>query len=197
MSRAATTRLTRRYRQLDGDVITRGLMWYPEAFRQMESLAAETGYLTEQAVAVMAITSRAAHLTNNIQWTELSLRSGGTVPVGRFPNIMTPLVKRVLDDPAAIPDCVSGPKVEPFFRAIMGDESAVVLDRWALLAAGHAYGSRAPDPGPLRRSFEEAYRRASKIVGIAARDFQAIIWIAVRESTETKLGVVPRLSNIV
>lgn len=197
MSRAATTRLTRRYRQLDGDVITRGLEWYPEAFRRMEALAAETGYLTEQAVAVMAITSRAAHLTNNIQWTEVSLRTGGAVPVGRFPNIMMPLVRSVLNDPATIPDCVSGPKVEAFYRAIMGDETAVVLDRWALYAAGHSYGKRAPDPGPLWRSIEDAYRRAAKIVGVTVRDFQAIIWIAIRETTKTQRGYVPVLSNIV
>lgn len=197
MTRPVTARLTRRYRQLDSDVITRGLGWYPEAFRQMEALADETGYLTEQAAAVMAITSRAAHLTTNIQWTEVSLRTAGTTRVGRFPNIMTPLVKAVLDDPAMIPGCVRGPKVEPFFRAIMGDESAVVLDRWALYAAGHGYGKRAPDPGPQWRAFEDAYRRAAKIIGVAARDFQAIIWIAIRESTQTKLGVVPRLSNIV
>jgi hypothetical protein len=197
MSRAATTRLTRRYRKLDGDVITRGLAWYPEAFRQMEALAAETGYLTEQAVAVMAITSRAAHLTNNIRWTEIALRTNGTTPVGRFPNVMTPLVQAVLDNPLAIPVCVSGPKVEQFYRAIMGDEDAVVLDRWALFAAGHGYGKRAPDPGPTWRAIEDAYRRAARIVGVAVRDFQAIIWIAIRESTKTQLGIVPRLSNIV
>ncbi len=197
MPKPATAKLTRRYRSLDDDVILRGLAWYPEALRRMEDLAVETGYLTEQAAAVMAITSRATHLTTNIQWTEIALRSGGATPVGRFPNVMVPMVQMVLENPSNIPVCVSGPKVEAFYRAIMGDETAVVLDRWALLAAGHDYGKRAPDPGPVWRSIEEAYRRAAKRVNIAARDFQAVIWIAVRESTATSRGVIPNLPNIV
>lgn len=163
----------------------------------MEQLARETCYTTEQAAAVMAITSRAAHLLTNMRWTEMALKSDGAISVGRFPNVMMPAVRAVLENPAAIKTCVSGPKVEPFYRAIMGDLDAVVLDRWALVAAGHTPGQRAPDDGPTRRLFEEAYRRAAKIVGMAARDFQAVIWIAVRETTETKRGFVPNLANIV
>lgn len=197
MTRAATTRLTKRYRTLDPNVIERGTLWYPEAYRQMNDLALETGYLTEQAVAVMAITSRATSLATNISWTRIALESRGTEPVGRFPNVMMPLVQAVLLDPENIPLAVRGPKVEPFYYAIMGDEDSVVLDRWALYAAGMRYGQRAPDPGPKRRMFEEAYRRAAKIVGVAARDFQAIIWIAVRETTETKRGFVVNRPNIV
>ena len=173
-----TAKLTRCFRSTDEEVVVRGRAWYPEALDRMEWLAQETGYLTEQAVAVMAITSRAAQLSSNLNWTEAALRSGGEEPVGRFPNQMTPAVRKVLADPSNILSAISGPKVESFYRAIMGDEDAVVLDRWALLAAGHT--ERAPDPGPKRRVIERAYRRAAELCNIAPRNFQAAIWISVR-----------------
>ncbi len=138
----ASSNLSRLYGTINEDTIARGLIWYPEAYRLMEELGQETGYLTTQAAAVMAVTSRA------------------------------------------------------FYRAIMGDEDAVALDRWALYAAGHRR-RRAPDPGPTWRFYEDAYRRAAKRAGIAARDFQAITWIAVREGKKTRRGVVPKLGNIV
>ena len=60
-----------------------------------------------------------------------------------------------------------------------------MLDRWALYAAGHA--DRDTVPGPvMRRKIEDAYHRAAKRAGMAVRDFQAALWIDVRESTGIK-----------
>lgn len=185
MSAAPYARLNRRYAKLDPATIARGRAWYPQARQLMIELAEETGYTLDQAVAVMAITSPGAQLSTNLDWTRTALRTNGTAKVGRFPNAMRPKIQAVLADAELAHEYVTGPKVSPFFRAILGDEDALVLDRWALYAAGHL--DRDTVPGPvMRRKIEDAYRRAAKRAGMAVRDFQAALWIDVRESTGIK-----------
>jgi hypothetical protein len=188
--------LSRHYRRLDPNTLDRGTRWYPQARALMERLASDTGYTLDQAVAVLAITSPAAQLTTNLRWTREALESGGTARVGRFPNSMAPKIQAVLADPAAATEYVRGPKVGPFFQAILGDNDALVIDRWAAYAAGHSDRDAVPD-AESRRGIESAYRRLATRVGMSVRDLQAAIWIHVRESTARGGGTVPRLADIV
>lgn len=179
----------------------RGKEWYPAAREIMESAARESGHTLEQAVAVMAITSPGAQLRTNIEWTKRALESNGAAKVGRFPNVMAPKIRAVLDDPDYAAEYVRGPKVGPFFRAILGDPNELVLDRWALYAA-QGSGDRDTNhqlPAGARDAIERAYRNAAKAVRCKVRDFQAAVWIHVRETTPVlRRGkwITPRLADI-
>lgn len=179
----------------------RGRAWYPTAYGLMADLAAETGHTVEQAVAVLAITSPGVYLKTNIRWTEEILR-GEIATAGRFPNVNRPKIERVLADAEYAAEYVRGPKVGPFFRAILGDRDALVLDRWAIHAAT-GWADREDAHRKLtvktREAIEDAYRAAAKSVRMSVRDFQATVWIRVRETTPvTRRGktLVPKLADI-
>lgn len=193
---SAFARLNRTFARLDDDTIQRGRGWYPQARRLAADMAADTGYTLDQAVAVLAITSPGAQLRTNFDWTRKALESRGEASVGRFPNAMRPKIQAVLADPEYASQYVRGPKVGPFFQAILGDEDALVLDRWALFAAGHADRNTTPAP-TVRRRIEAAYHRAAERAGMSVRDFQAAVWIHVRENTARADGRIHRLADIV
>jgi hypothetical protein len=145
-----------------------------------------------QVAAVLAITSVDVQLSTNLRWTEEILR--GEREAGRYPASQAPKVRAALNTryPGRF---VSGPKCSAFYRAIMGDTDALVLDRWAALALGY---KRKHLPRAVRREFEVAYRAAAAACGETVRAFQAITWITVRETTPKKgrLVVIPRLIDI-
>lgn len=171
------------YARADSNIRRRGRHWYPTMRAILERTAAEYGYTLEQAVAVLAITSPGAQLVTNLRWTERALATDGNEPVGRFPNRVGPKIRAVLADPDLAHAQVTGPKVAPFYRAILGDTGALALDRWAAYAAGHAERD-ADIPAEHRRTIEQAYRSAARKVRRTVRDFQATIWIAARELTD-------------
>lgn len=187
------------YAQASPEQIDRGRDWYPCARRWAANLADETGYTLEQVVAVMAITSPGAQLVSNVRWTESALRAKRNrkrISVGRFPNTMRPKIHAVLNSAAAAHEYVTGPKVGPFFRAILGDEDALVIDRWAFRAAtgSNELGLLRPK---LRRAVESAYSDATRTTGETLRAFQAIVWIVLRESTpHEKTRTVHKLQDI-
>lgn len=174
----------------------RGRQWYPAARDWAQSLADETGHTLAQVVAVLAITSPGIQLTTNLTHTERVMR-GESDTGGRFPNVNRPKIAGVLRDSAAAEEYVRGPKVGPFHRAIMGDTSALVLDRWALFAATGERESRDAQPSPkLRETVEDAYRALARRLKINVRDLQATLWLQVRETTPRAGGTVPRLADI-
>ena len=75
------------------------------------------------------------------------------------------------------------PKVRAFWANLCGDGEAVTVDVWATRAAT---GGTTDAPGTPKRYGElaDAYRAAARKVGERPCDFQAIIWLAVRPSTE-------------
>jgi hypothetical protein len=163
----------------------RGREWYPVAGAIMSDLARETGYTVEQCVAVLAITSPGAQLVSNLRWTSAIMR-GETDTGGRFPNANRPKIAAVLASPEHAAEYVRGPKVGPFFRAILG-ENALVLDRWAMFAAqdfGDVDRNEIQNLRPVaRRALVDAYKRAARTARTKVRDFQATVWIQTRENT--------------
>ncbi len=170
------------YESADADTIRRGRRWYRTARRECESIARDTGYSVRQVAAVMAITSPEVQLSTNIAWTREVCESRGSTTVGRYPSAMMPKVRAALISPQP-GHFATGPKVSAFYRGIMGDRDVLVVDRWAAFAAG--YPRSAKLTAKARREIEHAYRIAAARVGESLRDFQAIVWIAVRESTLT------------
>lgn len=180
------------YEQASPAIRRRGRSWYPETHRRLREIAESTGATPAQAAAVFAIVSPLVQVMTALQWTEQILR--GERAYGCFPNVQGPRIEAVL---ASRRPCrhVSGPKVNAFYRAIMGDTSALVLDRWAAFAAGHE-DRRRNIPLAVRREMEAAYRAAAAAVGETVRAFQAIVWIVVRETTPRSNGVVPRYGDV-
>ena len=193
---ASRRRLERHYADaaLAGRV-ERGRQWYSTANALLRDAAEDAGYTLEQAAAVFAVVSPGAQLVSNFEWTRAALLSRGAAPVGRFPNVMTPKVRRVLEDAEAAHEVVTGAKVNAFYRAVCGDPDALVLDRWALFAAA---GRPCETPTRAEReTFTTAYRLAAELARETVANFQAITWIQVRETTPNRRGSVRRLRDIV
>jgi hypothetical protein len=182
--------LVERYERSKPSTRRRGRTWYPEANRRLTLLARETGHAPAQAVAVFAITSMNTQLLSNFRLTEQVLRGQRTF--GCYPVFQTPLISAALTTryPGRF---VKGPKCTQFYKAIMGDTNALVLDRWAARAAGLNVRTFNMT---TRRILEAAYREAARICGETVRSFQAIVWTDVRESTPGWRGTVPNLADI-
>ena len=179
------------YAQASPAVRRRGRSWYPETNRRLREIAERTGSTHAHAVAVFSIVSPAVQLFTALEWTESILR--GERRGGRYPNRQGPRIESALATRYPV-KAITGPKVNPFYRALMGDTEALVLDRWAAFAAGH---QRDKDiPPAVRRSLEAAYRAAAAAVGETVRAFQAIVWIMVRESTRRTDGRLIRLADV-
>lgn len=191
----ALTALLAHYSNADADTLRRGREWYAAARRECAAIAEETGYTVAQVAAVMAITSPDAQLTTNIAWTRKACESRGAEKVGKYPNAQRPKVLAALKNRRDPGQYATGPKVSAFYRAIVGDESAMVVDRWAAFAAGHEQRDKVPGV-KIRRTIEAAYRTAAANVGETVAAFQAIVWIVVRESTERADGRIHRLADI-
>jgi hypothetical protein len=174
-----------RYSLATAEQRTRGRAWYDAARAACESISADTGVALDRVAAVMAITSPDAKLVQNIAWTRAACeakRDRQPIPAGRYPSDQRPKIIMALDQRRHNPGrFATGPKVGAFYRAIMGDDDILVIDRWAAFAAG--YDRSKPPKAGERNVIEAAYRLAAFSVGESVRDFQAIVWIQTREST--------------
>jgi hypothetical protein len=177
------------------EIRRRGRQWYPSCRRLLKEMADEHGYSVAQAAAVCAIVSANVQLISCLSFTEAIL--AGRREAGCFPSHQAPLVKAVLNTrhPGRF---VRGPKCTAFFSAIVGDVNALVLDRWAVRAAGVT--DRRWEGKAMRREIDAAYRSAAELCGETVRSFQAITWINCREQTPKQLRngalVVPRYFDI-
>lgn len=171
----------------------RGRDWYPAYRRHCARIARETGAPIRRAVATAAILSPDAQLRTNLDWARTACQSRGAAAVGRYPNAMRARYAPVLTGDCAPSDACTGDKVRNFYRAILGDPDAVVLDRWALRAVG--FERKSPTPLQYAR-IAETFREAAAAVGETPRDFQAIVWIVLRERAERADGRTVRLADI-
>jgi hypothetical protein len=71
---------------------------------------------------------------------------------------------------------LSGPKVRAFYRALLGDTTAAVVDVWVARAAGWV-GELKPRAYALVAS---ALVAAARAVRVSVARFQAVVWVAVR-----------------
>jgi hypothetical protein len=76
------------------------------------------------------------------------------------------------------PDVVlGGRKVRAFNRALVGDESAEVVDVWMLRAAG--YRSDRPTPR-VYETVARALRKVAARVAVPVARLQAVVWVVAR-----------------
>jgi hypothetical protein len=193
-----TARLLAHYAAAGNERVSRGRRWYPRMREILAGIARDTGYALEQVAAVLAITSPGAQVITNLEWTLRACETDGREKVGRFPNVVAPKIAAALSGNGSVSDHVIGPKIAPFFHAILGDADALVLDRWAIYAAMPHLGRETVPNKRVRAELESAYREAAASVGETVAAFQAIVWIQVRETTANrKTGKPHRLVDIV
>lgn len=188
---SAEQRLVALYAQASPAVRRRGRSWYPETQRRLRLIAQKTGSTPAQAAAVFSIVSPMVQVMTALEWTEAILEGQRTY--GAFPS-QAPKIEKARSTRRPV-RYVSGPKVNPFYRAIQGDTDALVLDRWALYAAGHPERASSV-PRAVWQEIDAAYRAAAAACGETVRAFQAIVWIVVRESTPRRNGVVPKYGDV-
>lgn len=200
MSRTATASATRRLRRAyaDADDATRaaGRAWYPSAAREASALAgiAPAGIGASRCAAVIAALSPRLRWGHNLADARAAVlaasRLAGDPVFGDADGIAAAVshARRYAFPESAAkaarilagerPDAVlRGPKSRAFWRAIAGDRESVTVDVWAALAAGYD-----PDRLTPRRiaTITRAYTLAAEWAGETPRDFQAIVWLAVR-----------------
>lgn len=170
--------LAQLYAEALADNRLRRLFWYDREASVLSGLASELGLPDE------AILGAAAILSPGTGWYPLvrtGLRtwytSGGVLgpyyPSNREKawDWLTSWADGV--DPGDPP---AGRKVQAFYRALLGDSDAVVLDRWSLRACGQAQ-----DPGPVGwDSALRAHRTVAELTGHDPRDVQARAWVLYR-----------------
>lgn len=142
-----------------------GSGWYAMAKAYAGTLAREVGCSVERAADVLAITSINQTWKGNQTLATKHLKTGW---IGGLPAVRAQLA-------AGKPN---GRKVVNFAKAIAGDESAVVVDRWLYRAFGASPSSRAYDV------IEAGITDAANLLGIAPRTLQATIWTIVRGRAE-------------
>lgn len=155
-----------------------GRLWYPTARGVLFDLSKRYRFSLKRAAFA------AAALSNNIEWDAnvallehvmWAVRNG--VPArGHFPmclNKAGAILAR--GDFAAL----SGPKVEPFARALLGDANAAVIDRWMWRAADGIDGLRVTEK--RARDVALALRQVARDVHRPTADVQAIVWLVAKE----------------
>jgi hypothetical protein len=172
-----------------------GAEWYGAANREARSLGDRYGFTTAQAAGVIAALSPRVRWHENLadagvvlSWCE-DARGGftdGEIPAESLrgdcsaftANILTATACAYADDPLTV---LNGPKQRAFYRNIIGDAECVTVDVWATRAATRGKLDAPRGLGEYR-VIERAYQNAARYVGVAPRDFQAAVWIAVRGS---------------
>jgi hypothetical protein len=208
---AAVRRLRAAYAGADPATIAAGRAWYAVAEREARALArsAPPGVGRSGAAAVLAALSPRLRWAFNVADARAAVAAASRMAddplFGDADGIGAAVAAacryalgrnidnagRILagEDPRGI---VRGPKTRAFWRAICGDESAVTVDVWAALAAGY-------DPDrltPKRHAIiDRAYRLAADWAGETPRDFQAIVWLAVRGEKPSDPQAINELSK--
>lgn len=182
-SSAVTARLVRHYRAASSEMVTAGHNWYPNAQDVALKIAESTGTRIDTAAAVIAALSPQTRWSTNMLAAQ-AICEGNT---SRYPSMLGSNHARAMavlsaDNPcgAALGD---GPKVHAFVENILGNDSVVTIDSWAVRAAVPNYVGSLDNLLKRKNVYSDladCYRRAAAIVGERPCDLQAIVWCHVR-----------------
>lgn len=162
-----------------------GRAWYDDARATAEALAAASPYDVDACASVIAATSVGIAWPENVRTATIAVDSHARgirhtrwVGAQGWPESLRKADAILSGDASAL----SGPKVTVFKRAIMGDPSAVTVDRWMVRATGAGDGTKAPGKR-LHASIARAVESAAAADGESPRDYQAIVWVRMRNRT--------------
>jgi hypothetical protein len=162
-----------------------GVSWYADARTFCQQLAADHGVTLETAAGIVAVLSPMTEWSLNMDRAVMILNGAN----GGMLNAAKAVAIRDGADPATV---VSGRKVTAFYRAIIGDPDAIVIDRHAFDVA---VGRRTDDR--TRKALERvgqydlfvaAYARAARELGVAPVVVQAVTWTVHRTTSSAFAG---------
>lgn len=144
-----------------------GAEWYNAAIVQIETVCDGYNWGSDKFTGILAVTSPRVSVRRNCR---IALHYAATGEL--FSNVMTTIRRSV--DHYTKTGAILGPKTGPFYRALRGDTSAIVLDVHMadLLAVKQATFSRQC----VRDECESIVRRVAESLAIAPRDAQACLW---------------------
>lgn len=149
-----------------------GEKWYRESQRVARDMRRTYG--TPQGMSAGII----AALSPRVQW-KVNVRNAHIIASGGVcGGLRTSVQKAYRIRHGERPlDVLSGPKTRAFYRAIMGDEDAAVIDCWMLRAMGW------PTESVSAKQYEvcaAALREAATLTPLSTANFQAVVWTHVR-----------------
>ncbi len=148
--------------------------WYRESRRTARALARKHDTTLATAAGVIAALSPRIRWRENVLGADHILGGADSGP-GFNRNVEKACRIRDGERPLSV---LGGPKVTAFYRAIMGDKEAAVIDVWMWRAMGIK-------PGEVPYAVAEAcLREAAAKAGVSVSDFQAIVWTHVRGGAE-------------
>jgi len=159
-----------------------GRAWYPNAWQWCADLASEQGYDTWQVAGALAALSPMRGWEDNLRLAELAVRAHKAgqhwtdVTLSFAANNWKAWAILDGDNPL---DVLGGDKVRAFYRAIMGDDSAVCVDRWAYRIARPDRPYTTPTARQYAR-LADAYRLAAEALGQPPATVQAATWTHIR-----------------
>jgi len=149
--------------------------WYAEARRQCRRMAREHG------LGLHAVAGIVAALSPQLQW-HVNLRvaeqvcATGEAQEGCLRQSEDKAVRiRRGERPT---DVLGGPKVRAFYRALLGDPDAAVIDTWMFQSVGWPEGGTRG--GRHYEMVADALRDAARLVNLPVSELQAIVWTQVR-----------------
>lgn len=155
-----------------------GQAWYRESRKFARQLVREHGGGLGRAAGIIAA------LSPQVQWS-VNKRMAAQVMEHGWPQegCLSLSANRAHDiwmgdRPLSV---LGGPKTRAFYRAMMGDEDAAVLDTWMATALGW------PTRGFSARQYERcaaALREAAAVTSLTTASFQAVVWTHVRGGAE-------------
>jgi hypothetical protein len=147
--------------------------WYRNSRRTARRLARQYGGGLGRAAGIIAALSPQVQWKVNVRMAEDMLRDGWATGQ-TYANLLK--AERILQGERPL-TVLGGPKVRAFYRAMMGDEDAAVIDTWMLQAIGWER------KGVSLRQYERcaaALRAAAAQTGLTTAGFQAVVWTQVR-----------------
>lgn len=179
-------RLLAKYKHTPTPTRLSGLVWYPLAQLQVQGLAGSYGITRDGAACIVAVLSPNQSWKQNIKTADRFLASTVSDPgapclaLAAFPpNVVK--ARAIRRDPGLCWSIIRGPKVIAFARALSGDLSDPVIDRWALASYFGKPLEAWPSAGVCRRVSHD-YISAAEAIGLLPAEFQAILWIRERGS---------------
>lgn len=156
-----------------------GIDWYRTAHATANRMAQAYGTDTDTAARIIAVLSPRKRWSENVKAADTILRAwseGSDIPA--IAGIFGANIRKAWEIANGNPDALKGPKVTRFYHNIMGDDTHVTLDVWAMRAAGS--DDIAPRTPTHYAEIAEAYVTVAREYGIPASALQAVAWTVVR-----------------
>lgn len=152
-----------------------GRQWYKLALMEATDMAMRYDVPVRTAAGVIAALSPRKTWAQNVRLAHELLSGGETRTLSAHRLIANRIIGA--EHLLAPDEVMRGPKTRAFYRAIMGDVDAVVLDVWMLRALGVSSAKLTPKQYEM---LAEVVRAEAIRVGEMPAEYQAIVWCAIR-----------------